>query len=116
MDAFQFIKDVAVDWQKSDYLCAEPGDYIIVARKAKGSGQWLCGGVTDENPREFNLKLDFLEPGEYEATIYADAPDAHYLTNPQAYVIEKKTVDAESVLDVKMAAGGGFAISFEKCR
>ena len=116
MDAFQFIKDVAVDWQESRYLCAEPGDYIIVARKAKGSGQWFCGGVTDENPREFDVKLDFLEPGKYEATVYADASDAHYLTNPQAYVIEKQIVDADSTLHLRMAAGGGFGISFERCK
>lgn len=116
MDAFQFIKDVAVDWQESRYLCAEPGDYIIVARKAKGSGQWFCGGVTDENPREFDVKLDFLEPGKYEATVYADAADAHYLTNPQAYVIEKQIVDADSTLHLRMAAGGGFGISFERCK
>ena len=87
-----------------------------MARKAKGSGQWFCGGVTDENPREFDVKLDVLEPGKYEATVYADAADAHYLTNPQAYVIEKQIVDADSTLHLRMAAGGGFGISFERCK
>ena len=116
MDAFQFIKDVAVDWQESRYLCAEPGDYIIVARKAKGSGQWFCGGVTDENAREFTLKMDFLPEGQFKARIYADAEDAHYLTNPQAYVITEQTVSSADSITVKMAPGGGFAISFEECR
>ena len=117
MDAFQFIKDVAVDWQESRYLCAEPGDYIIVARKAKGSGQWFCGGVTDENAREFTLKMDFLPEGhQFKARIYADAEDAHYLTNPQAYVITEQTVSSTDSINVKMAPGGGFAISFEECR
>ena len=117
MDAFQFIKDVAVDWQESRYLCAEPGDYIIVARKAKGSGQWFCGGVTDENAREFTLKMDFLPEGhQFKARIYADAEVAHYLTNPQAYVITEQTVSSTDSINVKMAPGGGFAISFEECR
>lgn len=116
MDAFQFIKDVAVDWQESHYICAEPGDYIIVARKAKESGQWFCGGVTDENPREFDIRLDFLETGDYEAVIYADAEDAHYKTNPKAYTITREKVNADSTLHIKMAAGGGFGISFELCK
>jgi hypothetical protein len=116
MDAFQFIKDVAVDWQESRYLHAEPGDYLIIARKAKESGQWFCGGITDENPREFELKLDFLPEGEFEATIYADAEDAHYKNNPKAYKITKQTVNSGSTLNIKMAAGGGFAISFQACK
>ena len=116
MDAFQFIKDVAVDWQESRYLHAEPGDYLIIARKAKESGQWFCGGITDENPREFDVKLDFLPEGEFEATIYADAEDAHYKNNPKAYKITKQTVNSGSTLNIKMAAGGGFAISFQACK
>ena len=116
MDAFQFIKDVAVDWQESRYLHAEPGDYLIIARKAKESGQWFCGGITDENPREFDVKLDFLPEGEFEATIYADAEDAHYKDNPKAYKITKQTVNSGSTLNIKMAAGGGFAISFQACK
>ena len=114
MDAFQFIKDVAVDWSESRYLEAEPMEYIIAARKAKGTGQWFCGGVTDGEARHFDVKLDFLEPGSYEATLYADAPDAHFKTNPQAYVITKRTVGPEDTLSITMAPGGGFAVSFRK--
>ena len=114
MDAFQFIKDVAVDWSESRYLFAEPGDYIIVARKAKKDGQWFCGGVTDEQAREFDIPLDFLGPGRFEARVYADADDAHYLTNPQAYTITSESVDASNRLHIKMAPGGGFGISFRK--
>lgn len=114
MDAFQFIKDVAVDWSESRYLFAEPGDYIIVARKAKKDGQWFCGGVTDEQARAFDIPLDFLGPGRFEARVYADADDAHYLTNPQAYTITSKPVDASDRLHIKMAPGGGFGISFRK--
>ncbi len=113
MDAFQFIKDVAIDWSESRYLYAEPGDYLIIARKAKDSGQWFCGGVTDENAREFEIKLDFLPEGSHEATIYADAEDAHYATNPQAYTITKQTVTAGDTIKVRMAPGGGFGISFK---
>lgn len=114
MDAFQFIKDMAVDWSESRYLFAEPGDYIIVARKAKKDGQWFCGGVTDEQAREFDIPLDFLGPGRFEARVYADADDAHYLTNPQAYTITSESVDASDKLHIKMAPGGGFGISFRK--
>lgn len=114
MDAFQFIKDVAVDWSESRYLFAEPGDYIIVARKAKKDGQWFCGGVTDEQAREFDIPLDFLGPGRFEARVYADADDAHYLTNPQAYTITSESIDASDRLHIKMAPGGGFGISFRK--
>lgn len=114
MDAFQFIKDVAVDWSETRYLFAEPGDYIIVARKAKKDGQWFCGGVTDEQAREFDIPLDFLGPGRFEAKVYADADDAHYLTNPQAYTITSESVDASDRLHIKMAPGGGFGISFRK--
>lgn len=114
MDAFQFIKDVAVDWSESRYLFTEPGDYIIVARKAKKDGQWFCGGVTDEQAREFDIPLDFLGPGRFEARVYADADDAHYLTNPQAYTITSEPVDASDRLHIKMAPGGGFGISFRK--
>ena len=114
MDAFQFIKDVAVDWSESRYLFAEPGDYVIVARKAKKDGQWFCGGVTDEQAREFDIPLDFLGPGRFEARVYADADDAHYLTNPQAYTITSESVDASDRLHIKMAPGGGFGISFRK--
>lgn len=169
MDAFQFIKDVAVDWDKSIYLEAEPGAYIVTARHpktstlnkaAEGLAQladgkknvinsvtrfvyaipdtaqlttdelqrltprdvWYVGGVTDENAREVTVKLDFLQPGmKYEATIYADAPDAcglpddsEFKYNPQAYTITKKKVTSKSVLKLKMAPCGGFAISLRE--
>jgi len=151
MDAFQFIKDVAVDWDTTIYIAAEPGDYIVTARHPKlatlnkaaeglaelpdgkkgvvnsvtqfvygGSDQphdvWYVGGITDENAREFKVKLDFLKPGvKYEAVIYADAKDASGIPdegyNPQAYTITKKTVTSKSVLKLKMAPCGGFAVS-----
>ncbi len=112
-DAFQFIKDVAVDWEKSKYVEAEPGEFITVARKAKGTGQWFLGSVNGEKPRMATFNLDFLEPKKnYIATIYADAKDAHYKTNPQAYVISKKVVTNKTKLSQFSAPGGGFAISF----
>lgn len=114
-DAFQFIKDVAVDWRKSKYLFAEPGDYLIVARQAKDSGQWFVGGVTDEISRSFEVPMSFLDAGEnYEVTLYADSEDADYKTNPQSYVISKVNVTSESVVPVTMAPGGGFAMSVRK--
>lgn len=114
MDAFQFIKGVAVDWSESRYLLAEPGDYVVVARKAKESGRWFVGGVTDENRRTLEFPLDFLEKDRtYTAKIYADAADADYQTNPQAYTIYTKDVTSEDTLSIDCARGGGFAISFE---
>lgn len=114
MDAFQFIKDVAVDWDESRYLEAEPGQYIVAARKAKGTNDWFVGCTAGENGHESNLNLDFLDKGvKYEATIYADAKDAHYLNNPQAYVIYKKNVTAKTRLKLKAAPGGGYAISIK---
>lgn len=111
-DAFQFIKDVAVDWDDSKYLEAEPGDYITVARKAKGTGNWFIGGKCDENGHKSVVKLDFLDKGKkYECTIYADAKDAHYETNPKAYTITKKTVKKGDTLKLAEAPGGGFAVS-----
>ena len=113
MDAFQFIKDVEVDWRRSEYLLAEPGDYIVTARQGKKSGRWFMGGVTDENARTLSVPLSFLENGKtYEATIYADASDAHYRNNPQAYTITGKTVTSSDSLEIFMAPGGGFAVSF----
>ena len=114
-DAFQFIKDVAVDWRKSKYLFAEPGDYLIVARQAKDSGQWFVGGVTDELSRSFEVPMSFLDAGSnYEVTLYADSEDADYKTNPQSYVISKVSVTSESVVPVRMAPGGGFAMAIRK--
>ena len=113
MDAFQFIKDVDIDWIQSKYLLAEPGEYVVVARQGKKNGQWFCGGVTDDNARTLEVPMTFLEAGKtYEATIYADAADADYKENPQAYVIEKKNVTSSDVLSMTMARGGGFAMSF----
>lgn len=114
MDAFQFIKDVPVDWSKSVYLDAEPGEFIVVARKDKGSDAWYVGGVTDENARNYTLDYNFLPPGKtYEATIYADAPDGDGFDNPEVYTITTKTVDSTSKDKIHMARGGGFAISIK---
>ncbi|MDE5638879.1 MAG: glycoside hydrolase family 97 protein [Odoribacter sp.] len=112
MDAFQFIKDVAVDWDDSRYLEAEPGDYITVARKAKGTENWFVGCTADENGHVSELSFDFLEPGKkYVATLYTDAKDAHYEHNPQAYTIRKGILTNKSKLKLKAAPGGGYAIS-----
>jgi len=112
-DAFQFIKDVAVDWDDSKYIEAEPGQYITVARKAKHTGKWFLGSVNGDAARTSNISLDFLTAGKkYIATIYADAKDAHYKTNPQAYTIKKLTVTSKSKLAQFCAPGGGYAISF----
>ena len=112
MDAFQFIKDVAVDWDDSRYLEAEPGDYITVARKAKGTNNWFVGCTADENGHVSNLDFSYLDPDKkYIATIYADAKDAHYEHNPQAYTIRKGVVTNRSKLTLKAAPGGGYAIS-----
>ena len=112
LDAFQFIKDVALDWDDSKYLEAEPGEYITVARKAKGTNNWFVGNVNGYSPRTSNIKFDFLDAGKkYTATIYADAKDADYKTNPQAYTIRKITVTSKSKLSQLSVPGGGFAIS-----
>ena len=114
MDAFQFIKDVALDWDESKYLEAEPGEYITIARRAKGTDDWFVGCTAGYNGHESKLSLDFLTPGKkYEATIYADAKDAHWETNPQAYTITKKKVTSKSKLNLKAAVGGGYAISIK---
>jgi len=114
LDAFQFIKDVAVDWSDSKYLEAEPGQYITVARKAKKNGKWFIGSVGGDDQRTSNIKFDFLDKGKtYTATVYADAPGAHYKTNPQAYTIKKIKVDSNFSLSQWVAPGGGYAISIE---
>jgi hypothetical protein len=111
-DAFQFIKDVAVDWSESKYIEAEPGDFVTVARKAKGTNNWFVGNVNGETPRTSNIDFSFLEKGKkYTAIIYADAKDAHYKTNPQAYTIKKMAVTNKSKLSQFSAPGGGYAIS-----
>jgi hypothetical protein len=113
MDAFQFIKDVAVDWDDTKILAAEPGDYITTARKAKGTDNWFLGAVTDENSRSSTVSLDFLDKGKkYVATIYADANNADWKDNPEAYQINRYIVDANTKINLKLAKGGGAAISF----
>ena len=112
LDAFQFIKDVAIDWDESYILEAEPGDYITIARKAKGKNEWFIGGITDENKRTATVDFSFLPKGKtYEAIIYADAKDADYITNPQAYQIKKMKVTSKTKLKQAMSTSGGFAIS-----
>ncbi len=112
MDAFQFIKDVAVDWDESVYVEAEPGEYLTVARREKGSTNWFVGGITDENRRTAKFKFDFLEPGkEYIATLYADGKDADYQTAPTSYQIKRGKITSRSVAEIDMARSGGFAIS-----
>jgi len=129
MDAFQFIKDVAVDWQRSEYLLAEPGDYLVIARQAKPGAkckanlvldghEWFVGGVTDENARDLSFELSFLEPGRvYTATIYEDAPDADGIAespsfNP-GYSIRTLQVSSTDRLEMHLARSGGFAISLK---
>lgn len=114
-DAFQFIKDVAVDWQDSKYLEAEPGDYLTVVRKAKNSENWFLGAITDENARKSEIKLDFLSKGKkYKATIYEDAIDADWKNNPIAYKIRTIVVTNKSKINLDLAPGGGTAISLEQ--
>lgn len=116
-DAFQFIKDVPVDWQKSIYLEAEPGRYITVARKDKNSNDWYIGCTANENGHTSLLKLDFLDRNKkYEATIYADAKNAHYKNNPKAYKISKQKVDANTSLSIIAKEGGGYAISIKEIK
>ncbi len=112
LDAFQFIKDVALDWDESKYLEAEPGQFITVVRKAKGKGDWFLGNVNGETPRTSTVTFDFLEKGKiYVATIYADAKNAHFKTNPQAYTIRKVVITNKSKLSQWSAPGGGYAVS-----
>jgi glucan 1,4-alpha-glucosidase len=117
LDAFKFIEDVPVDWDETHALEAEPGDYITMARKAKGKSSWFVGSGCDENGRTSHISLSFLDPAKtYEATIYADAKDAHYETNPQAYTITKKTVTSKSEITQYCPPGGGYAISIMENR
>ncbi|WP_211196212.1 glycoside hydrolase family 97 protein [Flavobacterium sp. H122] len=117
LDAFQFIKDVPVDWATSKYLEAEPGYYLTIARKDKNSNNWFVGNSNGYNARTATVNLDFLEKGKkYEATIYADADNADYKTNPQAYKISKQKVTNKTKLLLKTAAGGGFGISIKEIK
>ena len=113
-DAFQFIKDVAVDWDDTKIIEAEPGEYITAARKEKGSGNWFIGAITNENSREAIIPLGFLEKGKkYVVTIYADADNADWKKNPEAYHITKCIGTADTKLEIKLANGGGAAISIK---
>ncbi|WP_276480164.1 glycoside hydrolase family 97 protein [Paraflavitalea pollutisoli] len=113
-DAFQFIKDVAVDWDDTKIIEAEPGDYITIARKAKGKADWYLGAITDENARTAVTPLDFLDKGQmYVAVIYGDAPDADWKNNPEAYRIERWLVNSSTVLKLKQAPGGGAAVQLK---
>jgi len=111
-DAFQFIKDVAVDWDDTKVLLAEPGDYLAIARKAKGTNNWFVGGISDETARTLNFDFSFLDKDKkYEITIYKDAADASWDLNPEAYAIEKKTVNSKTKMPIALARGGGVAMS-----
>ena len=113
-DAFQFIKDVAIDWDETRVLEAEPGQYITYARKAKGENEWFVGNTNGYDARTSNIVFDFLPKNTtYEATIYSDAKDANYKTNPQAYQIKKMKVSSKSKLSLYCAPGGGYAISIK---
>ena len=117
MDAFQFIKDVPVDWDETVYLEAEPGDYLTIARRGKGTNDWYIGCTADENGHDSTLSFDFLEPGKkYIATIYADAKDANWDKNPQVYTITQKTLTNKSKLKLHAASGGGYAISVKEVK
>jgi hypothetical protein len=112
--AFQFIKDVALDWDESHYLEAEPGEYITIARRKKDSQDWFIGSACGEKGHASALAFDFLPAGrKYLATLYADAPDAHYRTNPQAHTIRTLTVTHRTRLAIRSAPGGGFALSLK---
>ncbi|MBC7935429.1 MAG: glycoside hydrolase family 97 protein [Rhizobacter sp.] len=116
-DAFQFIKDVPTDWDDTKIIAAEPGDFIATARKEKGRSDWFIGAITDEENRTIDMPLDFLDKGEtYKATIYKDGPDADWKNNPESYTIENLSVQNNTVLKIKLAAGGGCAIRLQKIR
>ena len=110
---FQFIRDVAVDWEQTRVLDAEIGDYVVVARQERGSDEWFLGAITDEDARMLEVALDFLPAGRrYRAEIYADAPDAHWRTNPLPVAISRQTVDSTTRVTLRLAAGGGTAVRF----
>ena len=112
LDAFQFIKDVAVDWDESRYLEAEPGQYITIARRAKGTQNWFVGSVAGEEAHKSTLTLDFLTPGkQYMATIYADGKDASWQQNPTSYTIRRQKVTSKTRLNLRAVPAGGWAVS-----
>ena len=109
-DAFTFIEQVPVDWSDTKILKAEPGDYVITARKDKNSENWFIGAITDEEARSFDLKLDFLNADKYEITTYKDAKDSDWQNNPMKYEIEKKNVNKNDIIKINLAPGGGCAV------
>ncbi len=110
--AFQFIRDVGVDWEQSKVLGGEPGDFVVIARQERNTGNWFVGGLTDENEREVNLDFSFLEEGtEYNVILYKDGRDAHWDKNPLSLDIEKMKISKDDTITIKMAPGGGFAMS-----
>ena len=114
MDAFQFIKDVAVDWEDTKILKAEPGEFITIARKAKGKNEWYIGSITNGEARDVNISLSFLSPNQkYNATLYLDGQDADWEKNPMSYQIKKSIVNHQTVLNLHLAPGGGAAISLK---
>jgi glucan 1,4-alpha-glucosidase len=115
-DAFTFIEQVPINWSDTKILKAEPGDYVIIARKDKDSDNWYIGAITDEEGRDFDLKLDFLPADKYEMTIYKDAPDADWKKNPMKYEIEKRTMNKKDILKLKLAPGGGCAIILKQLK
>jgi alpha-glucosidase len=116
-DAFKFIEDVAIDWDESRYLEAEPGEYVTIARRAKGTGDWFVGCTAGDDGHTSDITFDFLEKGKkYVATVYADAKDANWETNPQAYTIRKGVMTSKSRLKLRAASGGGFAISIKEVK
>lgn len=117
MDAFQFIRDVAVDWDDTKIIEAEPGDYLTIARKAKGKNEWFIGAITDENSRMAKVNLDFLDGGkQYVATIYADGKEADWEKNPMVYEIKSYLVNSKTVLNLALASGGGAAVSIKSAK
>jgi hypothetical protein len=113
-DAFQFIKDVPVDWEETKILDAEPGNYIVIARKERDGKKWFIGAITDEDERDFNLNLDFLDDKNYSATIYSDGDDAHWKDNPMSYQIKTMQVGKNSKINLRLVPGGGAAISLKE--
>ena len=110
--AFQFIRDVGVDWKQSKVLNGEVGDFVTIAREERETGNWFIGSITNENPRTISITLDFLEPGiTYDAIIYADGPKAHWDENPTEIKIKKEEVHNQYELTINLAPGGGFAVS-----
>jgi len=112
-DAFQFIKDVPVDWEETKIISAEPGDYIVIARKEKDGENWFIGAITDEQKRSFDIKLDFLDDKNYSATIYSDGDNAHWKDNPMSYQIKSQEVSKDSKINLRLTPGGGAAITLK---